>query len=38
MQVAVAAPNQTTGGIAVRLDRAWRDGKDVECKCMFYPA
>ena len=35
MQVAVAAPNQTTGGIAVRLDRAWRDGKDVNANVCF---
>jgi hypothetical protein len=35
MQVAVAAPNQTTSGIAVRLDRAWRDGKDVNANVCF---
>jgi hypothetical protein len=35
VQVAIAAPNQTTGGITVRLDRAWRDGKDVNANVCF---
>ncbi len=35
MQVAIAAPNQTTGGIEVRMDRAWRDGKDVNANVCF---
>ena len=35
MQVAVAAPNQSTSGIEVRMDRAWRDGKNVNANVCF---
>lgn len=35
VQVAVAAPNQVTSGITVRMDRAWRDGKDVNANVCF---
>ena len=34
-QVAVAAPNQMTSGIDVRMDRAWRDGKNVNANVCF---
>jgi len=35
VQVAVAAPNQTSGGIEIRMDRAWRDGKNVNANVCF---
>ncbi len=35
MQVAIAAPNQTSSGIEVRMDRAWRDGKNVNANVCF---
>jgi hypothetical protein len=35
VQVAVAAPNQTASGIEVRMDRAWRDGKNVNANVCF---
>ena len=35
VQVAVAAPNQVTSGIEVRMDRAWRDGKNVNANVCF---
>lgn len=34
-QVAIASPNQTAGGIEVRMDRAWRDGKNVNANVCF---
>lgn len=34
-QAAVAAPNQTASGIEVRMDRAWRDGKNVNANVCF---
>jgi hypothetical protein len=36
-QVSIAAPNQTTSGIEVRMDRVWRDGKDVNANVCFTP-
>ena len=35
VQVAVAAPNQVISGIEVRMDRVWRDGKDVNANVCF---
>jgi hypothetical protein len=35
VQVAVAAPNQVTSGIEVRMDRVWRDGKNVNANVCF---
>jgi hypothetical protein len=35
VQATVAAPNQVTGGIEVRMDRAWRDGKNVNANVCF---
>jgi hypothetical protein len=35
MQVAVAAPNITANGIEVRMDRVWRDGKNVNANVCF---
>lgn len=34
-QVAIQSPDQSAGGIDVRLDRAWVDGKDVNANVCF---
>lgn len=34
-QVVIASPNQSAGGIEVRMDRAWRDGKNVNANVCF---
>ena len=35
IEAAPAAPVQTTSGIEVRVDRAWRDGKEVHAEVCF---